>query len=73
MCIAVADRSVVVFDDRVMIFSEKTKTQPITKEQVWAVWLHVRVGGKGMGIDLFYYTLSDIIVLMKQGIIPLMV
>lgn len=25
-----------------MIFSEKTKTQPISKEQVWAAWLRVR-------------------------------
>lgn len=34
-----------------MIFEEQTRTQCITKEQVWAAWKHVRSGGKGMGID----------------------
>lgn len=34
-----------------MIFKEQTRTQCISKEQVWAAWKHVRSGGKGMGID----------------------
>lgn len=34
-----------------MIFEEKTRTQPISKEQVWASWKHIKQGGKGMGID----------------------
>lgn len=35
-----------------MIFSEKTKTQPISKEQVWAAWLRVRSHHtKGSGVD----------------------
>jgi len=34
-----------------MIFEEKTKTQPIRKEQVWASWKRIKQGGKGMGID----------------------
>lgn len=34
-----------------MIFKEKTKTQPISKEQVWASWKRIKQGGKGMGID----------------------
>lgn len=35
-----------------MIFSEKTKTQPISKEQVWAAWLRVRSHNtKGSGVD----------------------
>lgn len=34
-----------------MIFEEKTKTQPISKEQVWASWKRIRKGGEGMGID----------------------
>ena len=34
-----------------MIFEEKTKTQSISKEQVWASWKSVKQGGKGMGID----------------------
>src|ERR1035437_329083 len=34
-----------------MIFEEKTKTQPISKEQVWASWKRIKQGGKGMGID----------------------
>jgi|AntRauTorcE11898_2_1112593.scaffolds.fasta_scaffold01973_3 group II intron reverse transcriptase/maturase len=34
-----------------MIFEEKTKTQPISKDQVWASWKRIKQGGKGMGID----------------------
>lgn len=35
-----------------MIFSEKTKTQPISKEQVWVAWLRVRSHHtKGSGAD----------------------
>lgn len=35
-----------------MIFSEKTKTQPISKEHVWAAWLRVRSHHtKGSGAD----------------------
>ena len=34
-----------------MIFKEETRTQPISKEQVWASWKRIKQGGKGMGID----------------------
>jgi len=34
-----------------MIEELKTKTQPVSKAQVWSAWKHVRRGGKGMGID----------------------
>ena len=34
-----------------MIFEEKTRTQPISREQVWASWKRIKQGGKGMGID----------------------
>lgn len=34
-----------------MIFEAKTKTQPVSKEQVWASWKRIKKGGKGMGID----------------------
>jgi len=34
-----------------MIEELKTKTQPISKEQVWSAWKRVKRGGKGMGID----------------------
>lgn len=34
-----------------MIEELKTKTQPVSKEQVWSAWKHVKQGGKGMGID----------------------
>lgn len=34
-----------------MIEELKTKTQPVSKEQVWSAWKHIRKGGKGMGID----------------------
>ena len=28
-----------------------TKTQPVSKEQVWSSWKRVKQGGKGMGVD----------------------
>ena len=34
-----------------MIIKEKTKTQPISKQQVWASWKRIKQGGKGMGVD----------------------
>ena len=34
-----------------MILELKTKTQPISKEQVWSSWKRIKQGGKGMGID----------------------
>ena len=34
-----------------MIFEEKTRTQPISKEQVWTSWQRIKQGGKGVGID----------------------
>lgn len=34
-----------------MIEELKTKTQPVSKEQVWSAWKRVRQGGKGMGVD----------------------
>jgi len=34
-----------------MIEELKTKTQPVSKEQVWTAWKRVKQGGKGMGID----------------------
>ena len=33
------------------MFEEKTKTQAISKEQVWASWKRIKQGGKGMGTD----------------------
>ncbi len=34
-----------------MIEALTSKTQPISKEQVWSTWKQVKRGGKGMGID----------------------
>jgi len=34
-----------------MIFGLETKTQPISKEQVWASWKRIKQGGKGVGVD----------------------
>ncbi len=34
-----------------MIEELKPKTQPVSKDQVWSAWKHIRKGGKGMGID----------------------
>ena len=34
-----------------MIFGLETKTQPISKEQVWESWKRIRKGGKGAGTD----------------------
>jgi RNA-directed DNA polymerase len=34
-----------------MIEELKTRTQPVSKEQVWSAWKRVRRGGRGMGID----------------------
>ena len=34
-----------------MIEELNTKTQPVSKEQVWSAWQRVKQGGKGMGID----------------------
>ena len=34
-----------------MIEKLKTKTQPVSKDQVWSAWKSVKKGGKGMGID----------------------
>ncbi len=34
-----------------MIEELNTKTQPVSKEQVWSAWKRVKQGGKGMGID----------------------
>jgi RNA-directed DNA polymerase len=34
-----------------MIEELKTKTQPVSKQQVWSAWKGVKQGGKGMGID----------------------
>jgi len=34
-----------------MIEELNTKTQPVSKEQVWTAWKHVKQGGKGMGIE----------------------
>lgn len=34
-----------------MIEELKTKTQPVSKEQVWSAWKSVKQGGKGMGIN----------------------
>lgn len=41
-----------------MIFKESTRTQRISKEQVWHAWLKIRQGGKGMGID--HVSISEI-------------
>jgi group II intron reverse transcriptase/maturase len=34
-----------------MIEKLKPKTQPVSKQQVWSAWKHVKRGGKGLGID----------------------
>jgi len=34
-----------------MIFGLETKTQPISKEQVWESWKRIKKGGKGVGVD----------------------
>lgn len=34
-----------------MIEELTSKTQPISKEQVWSAWKRIKRGGKGMGID----------------------
>ena len=34
-----------------MIEELKPKTQPVSKQQVWSAWKHVKRGGKGLGID----------------------
>lgn len=42
-----------------MIFETKTKTQPISKEQVWASWKRIKKGGKGLGIDQVSITMIE--------------
>ena len=34
-----------------MIEELKSKTQPVSKEQVWSAWKRIRKGGHGMGLD----------------------
>jgi len=34
-----------------MIEELKSKTQPVSKEQVWSAWKRIRQGGKGVGVD----------------------
>ena len=34
-----------------MIEELESKTQPVSKEQVWTAWKRIRKGGHGMGID----------------------
>ena len=34
-----------------MIEELKTKTQPVSKEQVWSAWKRIKRGGKGVGVD----------------------
>ena len=34
-----------------MIEELKSKTQPVSKEQVWSAWRRIRTGGRGTGID----------------------
>ena len=34
-----------------MIFGLETKTQPISKEQVWESWKRIKKGGEGVGVD----------------------
>ncbi len=34
-----------------MIFGLETKTQPISKEQVWASWKRIKKGSEGVGVD----------------------
>jgi group II intron reverse transcriptase/maturase len=36
-----------------MIFGLETKTQPISKEQVWESWKRIKTGGEGVGVDNF--------------------
>ena len=34
-----------------MIEELKSKTQPVSKEQVWSAWNRIKQGGKGVGVD----------------------
>ena len=34
-----------------MIFGLETKTQPISKEQVWESWKRIKKGGEGVEVD----------------------
>jgi len=34
-----------------MIDELKSKTQPVSKEQVWSAWKRIKQGGKGVGVD----------------------
>jgi RNA-directed DNA polymerase len=34
-----------------MIEELKSKTQPVSKEQVWSAWKRIKQGGKGVGVD----------------------
>ena len=34
-----------------MIEELTSKTQPISKEQVWSAWQRVKEGGKGIGVE----------------------
>ena len=52
-----------------MIEELNTKTQPVSKEQVWSAWKHVRRGGKGMGMD--EVSMSEIALNPRKYLYPL--
>jgi len=52
-----------------MIEELKPKTQPVSKEQVWSAWKHIKTGGKGMGID--HVSLQEIEANPRKYLYPL--
>jgi len=52
-----------------MIEELKTKTQPVSKEQVWTAWKRVKQGGKGMGVDQI--SMEEIATNLRKYLYPL--
>ena len=52
-----------------MIEELKPKTQPVSKQQVWSAWKHVKGGGKGLGID--QVSMDDIACNPRKYLYPL--
>ena len=52
-----------------MIEELKPKTQPISKQQVWSAWKHVKRGGKGLGID--QVSMDEIACNLRKYLYPL--
>lgn len=52
-----------------MIVSAQTKSQPITKRQVWDAWKRIRTGGKATGVDKL--TISEVDANPRKYLYPL--